>query len=690
MKIQLSIITLLFSFLLVNAEDWHYPVAVSKNTKIETLAKKYSTSADSIIFYNPHITVSQGKFIRNNWILLPGENSGYTMKNIGGPSGGYEVIFVKKGQNWRRTAAHLGTIVEFIKENNPNLVVSDKAERDCFIQLPAEYIYQGVKRLDYKGKKVKEHSKWIDEKLKNYISLLSGEEIYKDNFTENEYLSKLKNARIPYFKPYFNKKNKHSDSPLLSQNLNGKFYELEIKHMLGVPIFNAFEIASCIGLPIDTVYKLALKGEYDYLLNGSNKNTKKYAEDPQTLTIEEFEEYIKPIKEFFAYPYKEFIPELDCIHFPTNSDMEIPPLLSHKELVEIKGFVYLDDKKILELFVTKGQNLKQTLEFIGIPMDLPVNKLIKIVEDNPNISLGINVLEDCILTIDINPFTGSFKQGVLSEYVKKMRNEEFHNKISLKERLALGRKFYDYKACSLSHENFVYLNNLKPDATANKISQMTGFSLDELKSYTEYAYYIDAIDKRDQNKSYNYGYEDAAMDFLNNPNKTKEEIMKNHRNGIELYIPIKYPAFTLREVSKEDFDRRREKRIAEERARLEEESRQQELRAQEIRRANEERARREEQDSYSSNGDTRGPAWLNGTWVIQGMIPFLGKPLFVNAALIINRSSQTLTAVDGNTVIANGHYEVYNGAIHCGTTYFNIDYRNKTIDYGNGNWMWKK
>lgn len=94
--------------------------------------------------------------------------------------------------------------------------------------------------------------------------------------------------------------------------------------------------------------------------------------------------------------------------------------------------------------------------------------------------------------------------------------------------------------------------------------------------------------------------------------------------------------------------------------------------------------------SASKPADSRGPEWIDGTWVYKGTVPTSWGPMYTNGAVSINRNSQTLVFVLDKDVVENGHYSVYDGAIHCGSTYWNLDEANHRIEIGNGVYMYKK
>lgn len=90
--------------------------------------------------------------------------------------------------------------------------------------------------------------------------------------------------------------------------------------------------------------------------------------------------------------------------------------------------------------------------------------------------------------------------------------------------------------------------------------------------------------------------------------------------------------------------------------------------------------------AYSATTSERGPEWLDGTWEYNGYIDtFMGR-LYVNTTLTIDWKNQTLLAKSNGNIDARGKYEVYDGAIHSEKyqLYFNIDYKNHRIEYGNG------
>ena len=95
-------------------------------------------------------------------------------------------------------------------------------------------------------------------------------------------------------------------------------------------------------------------------------------------------------------------------------------------------------------------------------------------------------------------------------------------------------------------------------------------------------------------------------------------------------------------------------------------------------------AQQKEQD------EKKGPEWINGTWVYKGYVNTRMGTMYVNVALDIDRSRQTLVCVEGRDVLESGKYKVYNGAIHCNSSYFDLDEVNHRIDFGDGVYLRKK
>lgn len=94
--------------------------------------------------------------------------------------------------------------------------------------------------------------------------------------------------------------------------------------------------------------------------------------------------------------------------------------------------------------------------------------------------------------------------------------------------------------------------------------------------------------------------------------------------------------------------------------------------------------------STTKQTDSAGPEWIDGTWVYKGYVNTSWGAMYMNVALVINRASQTLTYGSGKEIVEYGSYDVYDGAIHCGSTYWNIDYSNHRLELGNGAYMNKK
>ena len=94
---------------------------------------------------------------------------------------------------------------------------------------------------------------------------------------------------------------------------------------------------------------------------------------------------------------------------------------------------------------------------------------------------------------------------------------------------------------------------------------------------------------------------------------------------------------------------------------------------------------------YADNTTGRGPEWLDGTWTYKGYIDTFMGPYYVETTLTIDWKNQTLLAKSNGNVDARGKYEVYGGAIHSEKyqLYFNLDYKNHRIEYGNGIYLEK-
>lgn len=88
--------------------------------------------------------------------------------------------------------------------------------------------------------------------------------------------------------------------------------------------------------------------------------------------------------------------------------------------------------------------------------------------------------------------------------------------------------------------------------------------------------------------------------------------------------------------------------------------------------------------------DKKGPEWINGTWVYKGYVSTRMGTMYVNVALEIDRERQMLVCVEGRDVLESGKYNVYNGEIHCNSTYYELDEANHRIDFGDGVYLHKK
>ncbi|MBD5197091.1 MAG: WG repeat-containing protein [Bacteroidales bacterium] len=86
----------------------------------------------------------------------------------------------------------------------------------------------------------------------------------------------------------------------------------------------------------------------------------------------------------------------------------------------------------------------------------------------------------------------------------------------------------------------------------------------------------------------------------------------------------------------------------------------------------------------------KGPQWIDGMWRYEGYISTRMGSIYVNSALKIDRDRQTLVWVDGSDVMESGKYEVYDGSIHCNSSYWELDEANHRIGIGNGKYFFKK
>lgn len=97
-----------------------------------------------------------------------------------------------------------------------------------------------------------------------------------------------------------------------------------------------------------------------------------------------------------------------------------------------------------------------------------------------------------------------------------------------------------------------------------------------------------------------------------------------------------------------------------------------------------------ESTNAAQQNDSKGPEWINGTWVYKGYVSTRMGTMYVNVALEIDRERQMLVCVEGRDVLESGKYKVYNGEIHCNSTYYELDEANHRIDFGDGVYLHKK
>ncbi|MBD5172078.1 MAG: WG repeat-containing protein [Bacteroidales bacterium] len=123
-------------------------------------------------------------------------------------------------------------------------------------------------------------------------------------------------------------------------------------------------------------------------------------------------------------------------------------------------------------------------------------------------------------------------------------------------------------------------------------------------------------------------------------------------------------------------------------AKLKEQEEQARLEAEQESQAYAEKAKEHERQLRSESA--KGPQWIDGMWRYEGYVSTRMGSLYINSALKIDRDRQTLVWVDGSDVMESGKYEVYDGSIHCNSSYWELDEVNHRIGIGNGNYFYKK
>lgn len=111
------------------------------------------------------------------------------------------------------------------------------------------------------------------------------------------------------------------------------------------------------------------------------------------------------------------------------------------------------------------------------------------------------------------------------------------------------------------------------------------------------------------------------------------------------------------------------------------------LEAEQESKANAEKAKEHERQLRSESA--KGPQWIDGMWRYEGYVTTRMGSMYINSALKIDRDRQTLVWVDGNQVMESGKYEVYDGSIHCNSSYWELDEVNHRIGIGYGKYFFK-
>lgn len=516
------IVILLLSILIAGdivAQDkissWTNTMILSKETTLKELSKKLREPVDSIVKYNPYLKRQELGFsnlTKGTLVAFP-NNRNLPINKIKVGSICKEGLarcyfFINEGQNWESTAQNLDITKDVIAWFNPSLVMSETALNPCVISIPIRTLYwRGY------GHFTKDMQKRFNkETLKHYSQkLISGD---LNRTTPMKQVSALE-TRL---------KALCSDN---HRSYNGqKFYEYK-NSRYGTQYYTPYEFSRALDLSIDSLKTLLSKGLALH----------KYPREDDIICFEDVQRERELLTNWYDNPYFNSC-GFSYLYFPEKPD-SVHDLLPKIELLQKQIFRKSIDRKMCEIFVGKGQNLKRTASILHLSYD-------SIAKYNPTITINEVANSDCIINIPLRGYGGDWSSlhdhstiEILENYATNIRTGAIMKPLPMKERLDFGKHLYCYDLGSIENVNFWSIHDIKQDVTANQISETIGIPLDQLKLYCKDAAEVRGYDAIDQMKSYI-----LCQYFLSKPNMTIEDLAKVSRNNfqgvdhiIHIYIP---------------------------------------------------------------------------------------------------------------------------------------------------------
>ena len=497
-----------------NILSWTKTILLSKETSLYEIAEKLRVPVDSIIKHNPYLKSPEKAFTnlsKGTLIAVP-NNKNLPIKKIDIGSickEGTErcYFFINEGQNWESTAHNLDITKDVIAYFNPSTVVSEEALYPCVISVPIRTVYwKGYRYFtDDMPKRFKK------ETLKDYSQKLISGELNKPTMEQVPALE----TRLKAF---------CSDN---HRFYNGqKFYEYK-KPRYGTQYDTPYEISRALDLSIDSLKTLLSKGLALH----------KYPREEDIICFEDVQRERELLTNWYDNPYFNSC-GFSYLYFPEKPD-SVHDLLPKIELLQKQIFRESIDRKMCEIFVGKGQNLKRTASILHLSYD-------SIAKYNPTITINEVANSDCIISIPLRGYVGDWSSlkdhgtiEILENYTTNIRTGAIMKPLPMKERLGYGKHLYCYDLGSIEDVNFWSIHDIKQDVTANQISETIGIPLDQLKLYCKDAAEVRGYDAIDQMKSYI-----LCQYFLSTPDMTIEDLAKVSRNNfqgvnhiIHIYIP---------------------------------------------------------------------------------------------------------------------------------------------------------
>ena len=514
------IVILLLSILIAGdivAQDkiasWTKTMILSKETTLNELSEKLREPVDSIVKCNPYLKHQELGFsnlTKGTLVAVP-NNKNLPINKIKVGSICKEGLdrcyfFINEGQNWESTAQNLDITKDVIAWFNPSLVMSETALYPCVISIPIRTLYRG--RYAYFTKDVQK--RFNNETLKHYSQkLISGD---LNRTTSMKQVSALE-TRL---------KALCSDN---NRSYNGqKFYEYK-NSRYGTQYYTPYEFSRALDLSIDSLKTLLSKGLALH----------KYPRKDDIICFEDVQRERELLTNWFDNPYFNSC-RFSYLYFPEKPD-SVHDLLPKIELLQKQIFRKSIDRKMCEIFVGKGQNLKRTASILHLSYD-------SIAKYNPTITINEVANSDCIINIPFRGYVGDWSSlestiEILENYATNIRTGAIMKPLPMKERLDFGKHLYCYDLCSIENVNFWYIHDIKQDVTANQISETIGIPLDQLKLYCKDAAEVRGYDAIDQMKYYI-----LCQYFLSKPDMTIEDLAKVSSNNfqgvnhiIHIYIP---------------------------------------------------------------------------------------------------------------------------------------------------------